>query len=142
MALFDPYGTLAAAMTGIEVQEKMSRGSGRTQTMIAAACDTGGTIVCTRSAYDHIMNRIPRINRRSDRVKVIPVDPTRPEDIYRAVRHGPVYFDHQFIMEAFEYQVAATSQIFFNVVHRFPSPDYRHDDGWKTRVYPPIQFQP
>ncbi|MCF8861608.1 hypothetical protein Ab1vBOLIVR2_gp02 [Agrobacterium phage OLIVR2] len=126
MKLFDPYGSLSAAMTGIEVHEKLSRGSGRTQTMLAAAEDTGGVIICTQQAYDGIVRRINSVNRRNDRVRVLVVDPTKPEDIYRKVRHGPIYFDHQWMLEVHEYLIVRTSDLFFQMVQMMPSPDYKH----------------
>ncbi len=136
MRFYDPYGSLTAALVGLEMHEKMSRGSGRTETMLAAAADTGGNIVCTREAHDRIYRFCRQVSpgRHRDRLTCIAIDPTRPDDLFRHVRQGPVYFDHEWLRQSHLHMIEREGGVLLNFINRFPSPLNNYDRRMSTEA--------
>ena len=142
MDIHDPYGSLTAAMVALTTHEQLTRGSGRTTTMILAAVDTGGTIVCSSREHRFIQQLVRKEMNPRRQVDVVVADPRSVDDVYRRVRHGPIYFDHAWLADFTEEHLMRQHRELAKVYRQFPSPQHYRSGGMTDYARNQYQINP
>ena len=123
--IFDPYGSLSAALVGMEIHSQSSRGTGRTTQMIQAAVENGGGyIICNSYNKDYIKKLIKHMDgpRQSNRITVIDIPVNEYHRIDHYINNGPVYFDHAWLEDLYNFKLMEASNFLSLTWRKYPSP--------------------